>query len=82
MIALEEGFLSDNAGSTHWGQQTFYMSPSIDCAPTDHLKCTIDVARRADNHRLLRVKMATQVEGTSVYAEQSTEPRLLEWNMD
>ncbi len=69
-------------GATHWGQQTFYISPPIDCAPTDHLKCSIDVARRQDNHRLLRVKVATKIEGSSVFAEQSVNPRVLEYNMD
>ena len=70
------------AGATHWGQQTFYLSPGIECASTDHLQCTIDVARREDNQRLLRVKLASKVEGSSVHAEQSTTPRQLQWNMD
>ena len=42
----------------------------------EELKCTIDVARREDNHRLLRVKLGAKVEGSSA------EPRLFQWNMD
>ena len=71
-----------HSGSTHWGQQTFYLSPGIDVAPTDHLKCSIEVSRRQDNHRLLNVKLAAKVEGSSQYAERSTAPRQLQWNMD
>ncbi|GAX82177.1 hypothetical protein CEUSTIGMA_g9605.t1 [Chlamydomonas eustigma] len=72
----------DPTGATHWGQQTFYISPPIDCAPSDHLKCAIGVSRRQDNHRLLRVKVAAKVEGNSMFAAQSQSPRMLEYNID
>ena len=58
------------------------MSPGVECGAMDELKCSIEVARRQDNHRLLKVQLGVKVEGGSTFAEQSTEPRLFQWNMD
>ena len=65
----------DPTGATHWGQQTFYLHPPVDCAANDRLRCTIDLSRKKDNHRLLNVKLGVKVEGNSIYAEHSTTPR-------
>ncbi len=40
------------------------------------------VARRADNQRLLKVNLGVQVEGNSVFAERSTTPRVMDYNID
>ena len=50
-------------GSTHWGQQTFYVDPPITATTTDSLKSSIEVTRREDNPRLLHVKLDVTVEG-------------------
>ncbi len=70
------------AGATHWGQQTFPLHPAIDCAPGDKLKSSIEVSRRTDNQRLLNVSVGVQVEGSSIYAEQSTTARQFRWNIE
>lgn len=72
----------DPTGATHWGQQTFYVHPPVECAPSDKLTCGVEVSRRTDNHRLLKVQLAIKVEGSSVYAERSTTARTLEYNID
>ncbi|GFR40027.1 hypothetical protein Agub_g562 [Astrephomene gubernaculifera] len=72
----------DPTGATHWGQQTFPLHPAIDCAPGDQLRVVLEVSRRADNQRLLHVKAAVSVEGSSIYAEQSKTPRNFHWNIE
>lgn len=37
----------DPTGATHWGQQSFYIVPPLECAPGDKLKATIKVRTRA-----------------------------------
>ncbi|GBF96659.1 arginine N-methyltransferase [Raphidocelis subcapitata] len=66
----------DPTGATHWGQQSFYCVPPIDCAAGATLKAAIKVDRRRDNHRLLAVELAVKVEG------QSGGARELKWNIE
>jgi protein arginine N-methyltransferase 1 len=61
----------DPTGATHWGQQSFYVNPAIDCAPGDSLRCGVNVTRRSDNQRLLNVGLSVRVEGGSMFAERS-----------
>jgi len=49
------------AGATHWGQQVFYVQPPVECAPGDKIAATIEVTRKPENHRLLRVAMSIKV---------------------
>lgn len=72
----------DPTGSTHWGQQTFFLQPHLDCAPGDTLRCHISITRKRENHRLLQVKLAIKVEGQSIYAEQAGGPRYVQWNIE
>ena len=53
----------DPTGATHWGQQSFSVWPAIDCAPGDHIDCSISIARRKDNHRLMDVQLKYDVTG-------------------
>eukprot|EP00878_Enallax_costatus_P026512 GHUV01028454.1.p1 GENE.GHUV01028454.1~~GHUV01028454.1.p1 ORF type:complete len:243 (+),score=56.64 GHUV01028454.1:127-855(+) len=72
----------DPTGSTHWGQQVFMMNPSIDCAPGDTLSCNVKITRQQVNHRLLEMAMSVKVEGKSIYAQESSGPRQLNWHID
>ena len=72
----------DPTGATHWGQQTFYISPPIEMSTSDSLECSIEVQRREDNHRLLKVLYKTKVVGESVYASKGGAPRPLHYNID
>lgn len=72
----------DPTGATHWGQQSFYVHPGIDCAPSDKLRCKVTVARRSDNQRLLNVKLALTVEGGSMFAERCKGPRELQYAIE
>ncbi len=74
--------LLTSTGATHWGQQSFYLHPPVDCAPGDVLRCSINVQRRKDNHRLLEVEMGVQVEGKSIHAQQSQVPRKLSFKIE
>ncbi|KAI3428836.1 hypothetical protein D9Q98_007653 [Chlorella vulgaris] len=53
----------DPTGATHWGQQSFFLHPPVDCAEGDVLAVEIDVVRRKDNQRLMDVKIQHRVEG-------------------
>lgn len=72
----------DPTGATHWGQQTFYINPPIEMTTEDHLDCSIEVQRREDNHRLLKVLYRVKVEGSSSHADKSSAPRPLHYNID
>jgi protein arginine N-methyltransferase 1 len=63
-------------GATHWGQQSFYVVPPVECSAGERLKASIKVDRRKDNHRLLAVEMGVGVEG------QPGAPRELKWNIE
>ena len=80
--AAVTGTAPDPTGATHWGQQTFYLHPPVDCAANDRLRCTIDLSRKKDNHRLLNVKLGVKVEGNSIYAEHSTTPRNFNFHIE
>lgn len=49
---------------------------------SDSLECSIEVQRREDNHRLLKVLYKTKVVGESVYASKGGAPRPLHYNID
>ncbi|KIZ06233.1 putative protein arginine N-methyltransferase 4.2 [Monoraphidium neglectum] len=66
----------DPTGATHWGQQSFYVVPPVECSPGDMLKASIKVDRRKDNHRLLRVEMGVSIDG------QPGSSRQLAWNIE
>ena len=68
----------DATGSTHWGQQVFYVHPGIGCVSGDELKCSVKVARREDNHRLLNVDLKVKVESQT----GSSSSYQLNYNMD
>mmetsp|Transcript_11453 Transcript_11453/g.20223 ORF Transcript_11453/g.20223 Transcript_11453/m.20223 type:complete len:379 (-) Transcript_11453:647-1783(-) len=72
----------DPTGATHWGQQVFFVNPPIDCAPGDSLETKIHLERRTDNHRLLRLKMAVQLKGESITAEQVKPALQLYYNIE
>ena len=72
----------DPTGATHWGQQTFYINPPIEMSTNDSLECSIEVQRREDNHRLLKVLYKAKVVGESVYANKDGAPRPLHYNID
>eukprot|EP00798_Chlamydomonas_sp_ICE-L_P031985 gene31985-33911_t len=74
----------DPTGATHWGQQTFYIHPAIECASGDSLKCTIEVGRQKENHRLLNVRLHAKLEGDSELALQAkdSQPRMFTFNIE
>ncbi|KAG1680824.1 hypothetical protein FOA52_008157 [Chlamydomonas sp. UWO 241] len=72
----------DPTGSTHWGQQTFYISPPLQCDPTDKLDCKIDVSRRLDNQRLLAVKMDIATQDVNGTPKPGAKTQKLKWNID
>ncbi len=74
----------DPTGSTHWGQQCFYIHPALDCAVGDKIKATIEVQRQRENHRLLLVDLAVGLEGPSAYAKQmaNAAPRQLHFRIE
>ncbi|PRW56855.1 arginine N-methyltransferase [Chlorella sorokiniana] len=53
----------DPTGATHWGQQSFFLHPPVECAEGDVLSCDIEVVRRKDNQRLMDVLVRHRVEG-------------------
>lgn len=53
----------DPTGATHWGQQSFFLHPPVECAEGDELACEIEVARRKDNQRLMDVMVRHRIEG-------------------
>ncbi|KAL4445413.1 hypothetical protein ABPG77_011238 [Micractinium sp. CCAP 211/92] len=53
----------DPTGATHWGQQSFFLHPPIECAEGDVLACDIEVVRRKDNQRLMDVAIRHRLEG-------------------
>lgn len=53
----------DPTGATHWGQQSFFLHPPVECAEGDTIACSIEVVRRTDNQRLMDVAIRHQVEG-------------------
>lgn len=61
----------DPTGATHWGQQSFTVWPSVDCAPGDRVECQIDISRRKENHRLMDVQLKHQVKGPSALAQNA-----------
>lgn len=58
----------DATGATHWGQQIFFLQPAIACAPNDWITCELDIQRKKENHRLMKVVIKHTVEGRSSYA--------------
>jgi protein arginine N-methyltransferase 1 len=50
----------DEAGSTHWGQQAFYLHPSQAALAGDTLVGTFEMKRKSENHRLMTVHFAFQ----------------------
>jgi protein arginine N-methyltransferase 1 len=66
----------DPTGATHWGQQSFYCVPAIECAAGGTIRASIKVDRRQDNHRLLAVELGAKVEG------QPGGAREFKWNIE
>ncbi len=50
----------DEAGSTHWGQQAFYLHPPQAALAGDVLRGTFEMVRKSENHRLMTVHMSFQ----------------------
>ena len=50
----------DEAGSTHWGQQAFYLHPSQAAQAGDTLEGTFEMVRKSENHRLMTVHFTLQ----------------------
>lgn len=92
----------DATGATHWGQQTFFLTPSLECdaggqqsyqrcatrpvaMPSliiipagfanagDAIRIVMDITRKKENHRLMRVDVKYKLQGTSSVARQSKE---------
>jgi protein arginine N-methyltransferase 1 len=72
----------DPTGATHWGQQCFFLNPAIECAANDRLRCTIDVVRKKDNHRLLNVMLQVKTEGNSTYGEAPHSARTFKFHIE
>ncbi|CAD7696953.1 unnamed protein product [Ostreobium quekettii] len=51
----------DMAGSTHWGQLSFFIHPPIDCGQGDKLRCRVCITRKQENHRLMNVSLHCDV---------------------
>lgn len=47
----------DPTGATHWGQQCFFLHPSLPGESGDAISCEIEIHRRSDNHRLMSVAL-------------------------
>jgi protein arginine N-methyltransferase 1 len=63
----------DATGSTHWGQQTFFLSPPIDAAGGDALRLAIEINRKKENHRLMGVSLKYKLQGSSRAASVAKE---------
>lgn len=60
-MGAQDDILFSVSGATHWGQQVFYLQPPLECAPSDSIIASIEVTRKPENHRLLRVNMLVKV---------------------
>lgn len=62
----------DPTGATHWGQQSFFMHPPLECFKGDRIHCEFEMRRRKDNHRLLEIKMNLKIhrDGSDDNAEE------------
>ncbi|MEW5313505.1 MAG: hypothetical protein WDW38_005068 [Sanguina aurantia] len=69
----------DPTGATHWGQQSFYVQPPIECSADDKIRGTIEVVRQRANQRLLDVAMTLTVENAS---EVTSAPRKLHYRIE
>lgn len=58
----------DATGSTHWGQQVFFLQPAIKCAPGDWITCDLEIKRQKENYRLMTVDVKYTVGGSSSFA--------------
>jgi protein arginine N-methyltransferase 1 len=47
-----------NVGYTHWGQQCFFLHPSIATQGADRVEGNINIVRRKDNQRLMNVEIS------------------------
>ncbi|KAG7672538.1 hypothetical protein Ndes2526B_g08945 [Nannochloris sp. 'desiccata'] len=52
----------DPTGATHWGQQSFFLQPSLQVAAGDKIVCELQMRRRKENHRLLEVHLKHTIE--------------------
>lgn len=73
MVQVVLSTAPDATGATHWGQQIFFLQPAIACAPNDWVKCDLDISRKKENHRLMKVIVKHIVEGKSSYAANAVE---------
>merc|ERR1719498_192727 len=63
----------DATGATHWGQQTFFLHPALECAAGDSIRLVMKISRKKDNHRLMSVDMKYRLQGTSGLAAAAEE---------
>mmetsp|Transcript_16149 Transcript_16149/g.44989 ORF Transcript_16149/g.44989 Transcript_16149/m.44989 type:complete len:444 (+) Transcript_16149:225-1556(+) len=63
----------DATGATHWGQQTFFLNPPLECGAGDSIRMTIEINRKKENHRLMSVLVKYKLQGTSQAAKMATE---------
>jgi protein arginine N-methyltransferase 1 len=52
----------DPTGATHWGQQSFFLQPSLQVSAGDKIVCELEMRRRKENHRLLEVHLKHRIE--------------------
>lgn len=55
-VDVELSTAPDQYGATHWGQQSFYLSPPALVSPGDSLKGNMMMKRNTENQRLLDVQ--------------------------
>ena len=63
----------DATGATHWGQQTFFLSPAIEAGAGDALRLVMEINRKKENHRLMRVTLKYKLQGNSPAASAAEE---------
>jgi len=59
-VAVTLDTAPEEAGSTHWGQQAFYLHPPAAARAGDVLTGTFQMMRKNENHRLMTVRYAFQ----------------------
>lgn len=53
----------DPTGATHWGQQSFFLHPGVECRAGDKVECKFEMRRQRENHRLMEVTVEHRTVG-------------------
>jgi len=56
-----------HVGYTHWGQQCFFLHPSVPTQDADKLEGNINIVRRKDNQRLMNVEISYRLKRREQY---------------